>query len=280
MSSRRTSVAISSLDAHPNALEILAITSQLPCIADSELQLLAEAWHNTTMLAEARRRALEPDSPLVLEALGKFETVQVLFAEEIRGGEDYLTVDPDVTSMALKAVRDAIAAAYARPILSSTEHAALTKAWRAVYPLDRVVAPDLGARADDVTTLLAALPRLAARCHDTTGAEEYAAILSSDAVVDEDIRCAARDEAWHAAILTSRRRVWQLIRHTANEGCKRYCHTCRQRTRNAETKRVIHLCVDAACGLLVAGALEDDIVDVLTAPVSCLIPEQRPASGS
>jgi hypothetical protein len=278
--SRRATTAIGSLDAHPNALEILAITSQLPCIADSDLQLLADAWHNTTLLAEARRRALEPDSPLVLEALAKFETVQVLFAEEIRGGEDYLTVEPEVASTALKAVRDAIAAAYARPILSAGEHAALTKAWRQVYPNDRVVAPDLGPRAGDVTALLAALPRLAARCHDSSGAQEYTAILASDAVVDEDIRCAARDEAWHAAVLTSRRRPWQLLQHTANEGRKRYCNVCRQRSRDDETHRVITLCADAACGLLVAGTLEDDILEVLTTPVTCLVPQQRPASGS
>src|SRR5690348_1310519 len=89
VSSRRCSpVVISSLDAHPNALEILAITSQLPCIVDSDLTAMAAAWHNTTMLAEARRRALEPDSPMVLEALARFETVQVLFAEELRGRED------------------------------------------------------------------------------------------------------------------------------------------------------------------------------------------------
>jgi hypothetical protein len=43
---------------------------------------------------------------------------------------------------------------------------------------------------------------------------------------------------------------------------------------------VIGLCVDAACGLLVAGALDPDIVEVLVEPVSCLIPEQRPAAGS
>jgi hypothetical protein len=268
---------IAKLDAHPNALEILAITSQLPCIADNDLTALASAWHNTTMLAEARRRALEPDSPMVLEALAKFETVQVLFAEEIRGREDYLTVDPDTTSTALKAIRDAIAAAYARPILSSAEHTALTKAWRSVYPSDRVVSPNLGVRAADVTTLLAALPRLAARCHDADAAADHDAVLASCSPEDEDIRCAARDEAWHAAVLTSQRRVWQLIRHTAHEGTGRYCGTCRQRTRDAETARVIALCVDAACGLLVAGTLDEDIVEVLTAPVTCLIRQQRPA---
>lgn len=278
MSTRRTTVVIQSLDSHPNAAEILALTSQLPCISDANLTALAQAWHNTTFLAEARRRALEPDAPLVLDALARFEMVQALFAEEIRGGEDYLTVEPDVATMALKAIRDAIAAAYARPILSLGEHEALMKAWRAVYPDDIAVTPNLGARAADVSALLSALPRLSARCHDAAAAGEYASILSAGSVLDEDVRCAARDEAWHAAVLTAQRRVWQLIRHSADEGGSRgYCATCRRRGYDQDTARVLSLCVDAACGLLVAGTVEDDIVDVLTAPVECLIPSQRPA---
>jgi hypothetical protein len=248
-------------------------------MTDSELPLLADAWHNTTLLAEARRRALEPDSPLVLEVLACFETVQSLFADEIRGDEDYVVVDPESTATALKAVRDAIAAAYARPILTPGEHSALMRAWRSVYPTDHVADPDLGIRADDVTSLLAAIPRLAARCHDASAAAEYASILVAAAAIDEDIRCAARDEAWHAAVLTSRRRIWQLLRRSGTEGLNRYCTTCRQRGRDENTTRVLTLCVDAACGLLVAGALEDDIVDVLVEPVSCLIPAHRPASG-
>lgn len=279
MSHHRSTAAVASLDTHPNADEVRGILSRLPCMTDSELPLLADAWHNTTLLAEARRRALEPDSPLVLEVLACFETVQSLFADEIRGDEDYVVVDPESTATALKAVRDAIAAAYARPILTPGEHSALMRAWRSVYPTDHVADPDLGIRADDVTSLLAAIPRLAARCHDASAAAEYASILVAAAAIDEDIRCAARDEAWHAAVLTSRRRIWQLLRRSGTEGLNRYCTTCRQRGRDENTTRVLTLCVDAACGLLVAGALEDDIVDVLVEPVSCLIPAHRPASG-
>jgi hypothetical protein len=279
VSHRRTTAPIDSLDAHPNSAEIRGILSRLPCITDSELPALAEAWHNTTLLAEARRRALEPDSPLVVEVLDCFETVQWLFAEELHGGEDYLAVDAEIATTALKAVRDAIAAAFARPILSVGEHAALMKAWRGVYPTDHVIDPDLGARSADVTTVLAEIPRLAARCHDDGAAAEYTSILLAAQSLDEDMHCAARDEAWHAAVLTSRRRVWQLVRRGGAEGLSHYCTSCRQRRRDADTTRVITLCVDAACGLLVAGSLEDDIVDVLTAPVQCLLPAQRPATG-
>lgn len=276
MANRRGSVVISTLDGHPNALEILSITSQLPCITDLALAELAGSWQNTSELAEARRHALEPDSPLVFDALTAFETVQVIFAEEIRGGAEYLAVEPEVASTALKAVRDAIAGAYARPVITVAEHAVLTRAWRAVYPNNQLTAPDLGTRAGDVNAILQAIPRLAATCHDQSALPELAAIRKASAATDEDIRCAAREEAWHAAVLTSRRRVWQLIRHTGETARKRYCQTCRERHRDPATDRALRLCIDAACGVLVAGALEEDIVDVLTAPVDCLL-GARPA---
>jgi hypothetical protein len=279
VSHRRTIMTIESLETHPNAAEVRGILSRLPCMTDSALPELAAGWHNTSLLAEARRRALEPDSPLVLEVLACFETVQSLFADELHGDEEYVTVDPEIAATALKAVRDAIAAAYAQPILTGPEHAALMRAWRSVYPSNEIQDPDLGVRAEDVTTLLAAMPRLASRCHDASAAAEYASILVASEAVDEDIRCAARDEAWHAAVLTSRRRVWQLLRRSGAEGLTRYCTICRQRGRDGDTTRVLTLCVDAACALLVAGALEDDIVDVLVEPVTCLLPLQRPTSG-
>jgi hypothetical protein len=119
------------------------------------------------------------------------------------------------------------------------------------------------------------MPRLAAHCHDASAAAEYASILVADCSIDEDIRCAARDEAWHAAVLTSRRRIWQLLRCNAAERLTSYCTTCRKRRRDLDTARILTLCVDAACGLLVAGTLEDDIVEVLTSPVSCLLPTHR-----
>lgn len=276
MSHRRTTTTVESLDVHPNAAEVRGILAALPSMSDDALPLLAAAWRNTTLLAEARRRALEPDSPLVVEVLACFETVQSLFADDLRGDEDYLTVDPETTATALKAVRDAIAAAYARPVLTETEHAALMRAWRNVYPTDHVTDPDLGSRGEDVASLLEAIPRLAARCHDASAAAEYASILVAGEAIDEDLRSAARDEAWHTAVLTSRRRVWHLLRRSGAEGLSRYCSTCRQRQRDDDTARVLTLCTDAACALLVAGDLDDDIVEVLLTPVSCLIPLQRP----
>jgi hypothetical protein len=120
------------------------------------------------------------------------------------------------------------------------------------------------------------LPRLATSCHDASAAADYASILAAATEADEDVRCAARDEAWHAAVLTSRRRVWHLVRRSGVDSLRGYCRSCRSRRPDPATVRVVNLCIDAACGLLVAGALEDDILEVLTAPVSCLIPSRRP----
>ena len=272
---RRRIAPIVSLDDHPNLSEILGVLAQLPHVTDSDLTALAEAWHNTVFLAEARARALDADTPLILEVLASFEAVQALFADDIAGEADYVSVDPEVASVALKAIRDAIAAAYAQPILSRTEHTGLLAAWRTVFPTDSVDEPDLGARSSQVKALLSAMPRLATRCHDTEAASLYGEILQTSWALDEDVREVARDEAWHAAVLTNRRRVWSLVRRSGAEGMGRFCSRCRVRHDDDETMRVLALCLDAACALLVADAIDDNLVDVLTLPVQKLIPAQR-----
>jgi hypothetical protein len=275
---RRRTAPIVSLDDHPNLPEILGVLAQLPHVTDSDLPRLAKAWHNTVFLSDARSRALEPDSPLVLEVLSAFEAVQALFADDIAGDGDYLSVEPEIATVALKAIRDAVAAAYARPVLSRAEHSALMAAWRVVYPIDMVEEPDLGARATEIKTLLSAMPMLATRCHDPGAAALYDAIAEVSWVLDEDVRAVARDEAWHAAVLTNRRRVWELVRRSGAEGIGRFCPRCRERNDDEMTVRVLSLCIDAACALLVADAVDDNLVDVLTLPVQSLIPRQRTSS--
>jgi hypothetical protein len=272
---RRRIAPIVSLDDHPNLSEILGVLAQLPHIADTHIAGLAEAWHNTVFLAEARARALDPDTPLILEVLAAFEAVQALFADDVAGEADYVCVDPEVASIALKAIRDAIAAAYAQPVLSRTEHSGLLAAWRTVFPTDSVDEPDLGQRAAQVKALLSAMPTLATRCHDEAAASLYAEILQTSWTLDEDVRDVARDEAWQAAVLTNRRRVWGLVRRSGAEGMGRFCARCRTRHDDDETMRVLSLCLDAACALLVADAIDDNLVDVLTLPVQQLIPSQR-----
>jgi len=272
---RRRIATISSLDEHPNLPEILGVLAQLPHVSDRDLVRLADNWRNTVFLAEARARALDPDSPLVLEVLAAFEAVQALFADDVCGEAEYVELDPEVASVALKAVRDAIAAAYAEPLLNRAEHAALMAPWRAVYPTALVDEPDLGEHAAQVKALLSAMPRLATRCHDADAAMLYDEILRTSMALDEDVRDVARDEAWQAALLTNRRRVWGLVRRSGAEGIGRFCGQCRTRHDDDDTMRVLSLCLDAACALLVADAIDDNLVDVLTLPVQKLIPLQR-----
>jgi hypothetical protein len=131
--------AVTSLDLHPNLAEILAVLSQVPRLTERDIAELAAAWRDTTYLSVARDHALAPDSPLVVEVLAAFERVDAVFREELSASDDALfahgsgaTVKPHVVSTALKAVRDALAAAYARPVLARAEHTALMAPWRRV----------------------------------------------------------------------------------------------------------------------------------------------------
>lgn len=264
---------ISTLEAHPNLAEVLGVLAQLPHVADRDLAPLAEAWANNPAVAAARDKALSPDSPLVIEVLAAFEAITALFEDDLVGEAAYVTVDPSVTGTALKAVRDAVAAAYAQPVLSRAEHALLMQPWRAVFPRPTVAEPDLGPQAEHVKALLAALPRLAARCHDADGAAIFDALVDQS-FVDESDRAGARESAFQAAVLTSRRRVWTLVRRSGAEGLSRPCPTCPAGDQG-ELSRVLSVCLDAACALLVADAVPDEVIALLTAPVSRLIPLQR-----
>ncbi len=272
---RRT--AIRRLEEHPNLGEVLGVLAQLAHVADDHLPRLAEGWGNDGFLAQARDKALRPDSPLVCEVLSAFEAVSALFADDLRGDQPYVVVDPSVAVLALKAVRDAIAGAYARPVLSRAEHTALLRPWRSVYPAGSAVEPDLGPQAGQVKLLLAALPRLAERCHDPAGRALWDGLVDRS-FVDESERADARESAFSAAVLTGRRRVWALVRRSGTEGLGRACRSCRTTwpvRDDRETERVLGLCLDAACALLVADALPDVTTDVLLAPVSTLVPAQR-----
>lgn len=277
---RRTAL-ISSLEDHPNLAEVLGVLAQLAHVDDRALVALADAWTNTVAVAEARDRALRPDSPLVCEVLAAFDAVQALFADDVRGEAAYLTVEPQVAVRALKAVRDAIAAAYARPSLARGQHQALMRPWRAVYPAAGALGePDLGPRADQVKALLRALPGLAARCHDERGQALYDALVDRSFVEESD-RADARDAAFTAAVLTSRRRTWALVRRSGAEGLSRSCSSCRTSAPSErEDQRVLTMCLDAACALLVADALPDAVAALLIDPVADLIPLQRRPTSS
>jgi hypothetical protein len=274
----RRSVVIERLEDHPNLPEVLGILAQLAHITDEDLPRLASGWNNTVLAAAARDTALSPDSPLVCEVLAAFDALAALFADDLAGQAPYLVVDPAVVSTALKAVRDAIAGAYARPVLTRSEHAALLAPWRAVYPQPTVGEPDLGPRAEQVKALLGLMPVLAGRCHDSTGQALFDALVDRS-FADESDRAQALRSAFDAAVLTSRRRVWALVRRSGAEGLSRPCPSCRRGPEavlgERESQRVMALCLDAACALLVADTLPDATTALLTAPVTELVPLQR-----
>lgn len=264
----------SSLEQHPNAREIRGILAQLPHICDDELRQLAEAWHNTVQLADARAAALTTDSPLIVEVLAAFEGVQAIFADDVRGA-DFAAVERETAVLALKAIRDAVAAAYARPILTRAEHALLICAWRSVFPHSSLDQPDLGPAAATVRDVLSLMESLSARCHDAKAAELYELLVQTAWAVDGDLHAGARTQAWQAAVLTSRRRVWTMLRRTGTEGLFRSCRTCPPQRRSLDDRRVLELCLDAACALLVTDVVDVVLIEMLTLPVSSLIPDQR-----
>ena len=276
---RRVST-IARLEDHPNLAEVLGVLARLPHVAEADLPRLAAAWRNSAPAADARSRALAPDAPLVCEVLAAFDALTALFEDDLAGAP-WTTVTPDVTTVALKAVRDAIAAAYARPVLSRTEHALLMSPWRTVYPADDVSEPDLGPASDAVKALLRALPRLSTRCHDVQAREVYED-LAGRVLVGATDREQARESAFQAAVLTSRRRVWALVRRTGAEGVVRPCPQCRRSATSADdaqAMRVLALVLDAACALVVSDALPDDALEALVEPVRTLVPQQRRPSA-
>ena len=272
---KRRHKVITELDQHPNIDEILGVLASLPHIGDAEIPVLAAAWRNTPSIADARARALSPDSPLVIEVLACFEAVVALFDDDLAGEADYVTVDPSVTTTALKAVRDAIAAAYAKPVLSHGEFQALMRPWRRVFPAGGYAEPALGPNAVQVKQVLASMPLLAARCHDERGRRLFDSLMFTANTVDRDMRDTARAEAWRAAVLTSRRRMWAMLRRSGLEAINRRCHRCGSQEPTGGQRMVYELCVDVACGLLVADAIDETFTDILTLPLSMLIPTQR-----
>jgi hypothetical protein len=246
-------------------------------VSDRDIPELARRWRNTAFIADARAKALSPDSPLVLEVLACFEAVVALFEDDLAGEADYVTVPVSVTTTALKAVRDAIAAAYARPVLSQGEYAVLMQPWRQVFPEQSFDEPDLGPAAREVKALLGAMPLLSSRCHDEQGRALYDSLARAAVSIDGSLRQTARDESWRAAVLTSRRRVWAMVRRSGTEAMTRPCHDCRGGDDHGFDDLVLELCLDAACGLLVADAVDETLTDILVMPLRDMIPLPRRA---
>lgn len=135
---------LSSLDQHPNLHEILNMLARIPHLSDREIARLAHGWRDNRFVAGARHRALSPTSPLVIELLAAFDRVDTMFANDLARYDSYDRCDPydpnpHIVNTALKAIRDGLAAAYARPILRRGEYVALIGPWRRALPAPEAI---------------------------------------------------------------------------------------------------------------------------------------------
>lgn len=262
---------------HPNRSEIFGVLAQMIHLGDDQLPTLAEHWTNTELAARARSKALSPDAPLILEVLAAFDSVAFLFAEDLDGAASYLTIDPTVTVIALKAVRDAIAAAYAQPVLTAAEHAELLRPWRLLFATNSLTEPDFGPDRADIARLFCLLPSLAGRCHDDMGQMLMQSVSDGSSGIDPVAHHAALAAAWGAAVVTRRRRLWRLARRTGTEAFSRRCAHCSQAAGSEDDVQLLAYCLGGIYALLVHDALDDESFRVLHQPIAGLIPRQRQA---
>lgn len=262
---------ITSTETHPHCAEILGVLAQIVHLDDEGLRRLALAWQDTAEVARARDKALQPDTPLILEVLSAFDSLAGLFADDLAGTAPYVTLPAPTTALALKAVRDAVAAAYARPVLTAQEYAELSAPWHSVYPDRRMQMPDFGPQHHEVLALLSSIPGLACHRHDDEAAKLRAGLLLHATGLDPEAHGRAVESAWQAAVVTGRRRLWFLASRSANESFHRACPTC-ARAMTDDDRAVLAVCLGVVAAMLVRDVLDDESADTLLAPVGSLMP--------
>lgn len=262
---------ITSTETHPHCAEILGVLAQIVHLDDEGLRRLALAWRDTADVARARDKALQPDTPLILEVLAAFDSVSGLFADDLAGTAPYVTLPAPTTALALKAVRDAVAAVYARPVLTPQEYAELSAPWHSVFPERRMQMPDFGPQHHEVLALLTSIPGLACHRHDEVAESLWNALLVHARGVDPEAHAHAVESAWQAAILTGRRRLWFLASRSANESFTRACGSC-ARLATDDDRAVLAVCLGVVAAMLVRDVLDSESSDTLLAPAASLMP--------
>ena len=259
-----------SLVEHPNAPVVRDVLTRISQITDSDLTRLAACWRDSLDIASARAAALSVDGPLVLEALAAFDAVSEVFADDLAGEPWAAPLQRSVVQLALKAVRDAIAAAYARPVLHPRQYIALMTPWLTVFPRTGTGEADLGPRSTDVTRLLELLESLSTRCHDPAAAAHFDRLAGVASTRDQDFIAPATAEAWSASVITGRRRTRALLRRAAREALLHGCTVCGRRPdpEQLAASRVLALVSDAIGALLVCDTMDRTLVDVLVLPVA------------
>jgi hypothetical protein len=279
---------VSCLDEHPNIHEILSILARVPQLTDHEIARLANGWRDNSFLASARNRALSPTSPLIIEVLAAFDRVDAVFFDQLDDLADAANSSTGsaarTLNTALKAIRDALAAAYARPILRRAEYIALMGPWHRALPAQQSIPAGIVTRTAAVEELLQALAPLSARCHDPESGRLFAKLAEAAANRDAEATTVAREAAWQRAISSARKRQWMLLRQTVHDTLNRACARCgssrRAAAESAEAVESVRaLCADAVCGVLMADALEPALMRTLVDPAAKLLPSPRtPAS--
>jgi hypothetical protein len=290
----RRRLVLTSLDEHPNLHEILGILAQVPRLTERQISRLAHGWRDNTFLAGARDHALSPDAPLIVDVLAAFDRADAVFFDDLGDDEpEGQVVDaagtalkPHLVNTALKAIRDALAAAYARPILSRAEYVALMGPWRCTFPADGAVTPSgIVTRTAAVEQLLDAMSALSSRCHNAHSHNLFADLAEAARRRDPEATGLARETAWRHAAASGRRRQWSLLRQTAHDAVGGPCPACREACAGPDqridedrlqlTELVRSLCADAVCGLLMADALDPATVRTLVDPAAKLLPSPR-----
>jgi len=277
---------MSCLDDHPNIHEILAILARVPQLTNYEIERLANGWRDNSFLASARNRALSPTSPLIIDVLAAFDRVDAVFFDQLDDLADTSESAPTkrMVNTALKAIRDSLAAAYARPILRRAEYIALIGPWHRALPAEETIPGGIVTRTAAIEELLQALVPLSTRCHDPESGRLFAKLAAAAASRDAEATTVAREAAWQRAVSSARKRQWMLLRQTVHDTLNRACARCGSSRRAAvesadAVESVRALCADAVCGVLMADALEPAMMRTLVDPAAKLLPSPRmPAS--
>jgi hypothetical protein len=232
----------------------------IPHLTDAEIERLAEAWTNCSALAVARDTALSARTPLIHEVLGVFESVDFLF-HECCDDTPTKTVDD-----ATKAIRDAVAAAFARPLLRRAQYRALMRPWRLVQqrPTAR---PLYGPQTGHITRLLDLISTVGNRCHDGAAERLFDELDNTALILNRELADHARAAVSAAVEITGRARLARFIEAGARRRASGGCQRCGE-TVGTSVCRVRMLCSDAAVALTVSDLLDDTLVEVLTVPVT------------
>lgn len=109
---------------------MIAVRDAAHRLSLEELRRLGDEVYDTPAAAEARRRALSPDLPGVVDLLADWAELDAHLGR-IGGRGSELSLSPERRARAMRTIVDALAAAYAAQVWPRAETDALSAGWRA-----------------------------------------------------------------------------------------------------------------------------------------------------